>query len=714
MKTALKHICIGLALSLLPLKALRCEPITYYFYLTNYETTRFGEIIWFWNVDTLWGPVRSNDFIGIKYSPQFFGPVITSRDRFIYNHPRNIYFAYPPVFNAPPYRFPRTAETVRRYATPLIYDRDGRLMTWIKLRGNEGIDIHQYPLGSAPRESLIWGQGPSYGQCIFVDGQVEIEGTLTGVLTIGSSGDMWLVDNVIYTGSDQRTGYFGNDTPDEGGMRNMLGLISERNIIIQNNWRNGKENGWYVDRNDYNRHSIAINGSLVALNESFTFQHHNDNWDLYQGPTPDERGYIFLKGGVAQWRRGYLHCSNHIGTGYNRAWRYDHRLIRQAPPGFAPGEYPDLSGNYGRVRLWESSYYIRDCAIDTLEVDAGAELNLEGNNALTIGRSLTINGRADKPVIIKPSQHFGHAMVQMRTGRFSKVRMQHTQSQDYVEWWLQADTLRIDNCRFGYNANFEGNAEIDSCRFNGRLVITSWECFSLTRSVAEGGVTISGGARAGRIMNNTIVNYWGAGLELRRFGQLTISDNIIAFNGRGILNETHIQPVLTYNDVFDNGRYNYEGCQPDVGSFSADPRFVDLRRKDFSLQWNSPCIDVGDPSAPRDPDGSRADIGAIWHNRRLYVNDIDRIDGIDEMNIIIMPNPFNRATDICLAVPERCFGDIGIYDYYGRLVAALYSGELSPGRHNFRWDAPNLAAGVYFVRWETGKDVISRKVILIK
>lgn len=310
----------------------RLRSFANYMYLTNIEDTRYQEIIWFWTPDTLWGRTHSNDFIGLKYSPQFYGPVSTSQERFIYNTPQNIYFAIPPIFNAPPVYFPTTANTIRAAAAPFISDRGGRMMTWVRLVGDAGIRIYQYPLGSAPRESLVWDQGPPNWQALFIDGECEVEGTLTGTLTIGSSGDMWLIDDVKYTGSNPRTGFFGNDTPEEGGMLNMLGLVSEKNIIIQNNWRNGKENGWYVALNDYNRHSIAINAGMVALGESFTFQHQNDDWELYQGTTPDERGYIFLKGAVTQWRRGYVHRSNHIGTGYGKAYHYDFRFDRRPPP----------------------------------------------------------------------------------------------------------------------------------------------------------------------------------------------------------------------------------------------------------------------------------------------------------------------------------------------------------------------------------------------
>ncbi|MCZ7556010.1 MAG: lamin tail domain-containing protein [Bacteroidia bacterium] len=54
---------------------------------------------------------------------------------------------------------------------------------------------------------------------------------------------------------------------------------------------------------------------------------------------------------------------------------------------------------------------------------------------------------------------------------------------------------------------------------------------------------------------------------------------------------------------------------PGEGNLHADPLFVNTSVGNFALQPASPCIDAGDPASSKDPDGSRADIGAYYrHN----------------------------------------------------------------------------------------------------
>ena len=51
-----------------------------------------------------------------------------------------------------------------------------------------------------------------------------------------------------------------------------------------------------------------------------------------------------------------------------------------------------------------------------------------------------------------------------------------------------------------------------------------------------------------------------------------------------------------------------------VANLAGDPGVWDASGGDFHLRPGSPCIDAGDPASPLDPDGSRADVGAIAYD----------------------------------------------------------------------------------------------------
>ena len=60
---------------------------------------------------------------------------------------------------------------------------------------------------------------------------------------------------------------------------------------------------------------------------------------------------------------------------------------------------------------------------------------------------------------------------------------------------------------------------------------------------------------------------------------------------------------------------NIQGGHSGEGNINSDPLFVDVATDDFRLQEGSPCIDAGDPDSPIDPDGTVADMGAVYYNQ---------------------------------------------------------------------------------------------------
>jgi len=146
---------------------------------------------------------------------------------------------------------------------------------------------------------------------IYVRGDVRIEGTLDGQVTVLATDDIILKGDIIYKGSDS------NGKP-TASCNDLLGLISLRDII--------------VDDNTANRDDVIINGSLLALQNSFTVENYNYG---------SSRGNLTIWGSLSQKVRGPVGTFGYYGTtGYHKDYHYDQRFVGNPPPYFpVTGQY---------------------------------------------------------------------------------------------------------------------------------------------------------------------------------------------------------------------------------------------------------------------------------------------------------------------------------------------------------------------------------------
>jgi hypothetical protein len=84
-----------------------------------------------------------------------------------------------------------------------------------------------------------------------------------------------------------------------------------------------------------------------------------------------------------------------------------------------------------------------------------------------------------------------------------------------------------------------------------------------------------------------------------------------------------------------------------------------------------------------------------------------------------LPNPFNPQTTITFTVPEPVRVHLAVFDARGKLVNVLLDKPLNEGRHEARWNGDDHAgraapSGVYFYRLRAGKQVLTKKMILLK
>ena len=78
------------------------------------------------------------------------------------------------------------------------------------------------------------------------------------------------------------------------------------------------------------------------------------------------------------------------------------------------------------------------------------------------------------------------------------------------------------------------------------------------------------------------------------------------------------------------------------------------------------------------------------------------------------PNPFNPSTTIRYGLPSRSHVTLNVFNTLGQQVETLVDGEMEGGYHKVKFDAGDLASGVYLYRLQAGDFVQSRKLLLLK
>ncbi len=83
------------------------------------------------------------------------------------------------------------------------------------------------------------------------------------------------------------------------------------------------------------------------------------------------------------------------------------------------------------------------------------------------------------------------------------------------------------------------------------------------------------------------------------------------------------------------------------------------------------------------------------------------------------PNPFNPTTSIKFGLPQSSYVTIKIYNMLGQEVRTLLSSQMGAGIYNLIWDGKDnsgksVTSGAYIYRVVSGKNVITKKMMLLK
>ena len=124
------------------------------------------------------------------------------------------------------------------------------------------------------------------------------------------------------------------------------------------------------------------------------------------------------------------------------------------------------------------------------------------------------------------------------------------------------------------------------------------------------------------VYNNCQSNISGSGIYIYD-GNSTIKNSIIFYN-QCISNTNmycNLGTSLSNYSQFEINYSNIEGSLEfiaDDNNISSNPMFIDM---EYYLNFNSPCIDAGDPSSLFDTDGTIADIGVYYFHQEFGCTD---------------------------------------------------------------------------------------------
>ncbi|MDZ7391616.1 MAG: right-handed parallel beta-helix repeat-containing protein [candidate division KSB1 bacterium] len=246
-------------------------------------------------------------------------------------------------------------------------------------------------------------------------------------------------------------------------------------------------------------------------------------------------------------------------------------------------------------------------------------------------------------------------------------------------------------------------------------------CYCILRNNSVG-IYLHNGSQA-TLYNNTIAHN-RTGIYMQINPAPKIYNNIISHNSESGMyrNTAHSlgNPMIQYNDYYGNtADFGFYGTawtpQPGTGDLYLDPLLVGGSPVDYHLTPNSPCIDAGDPLSLLDPDGTRADIGALFYDQATGIELTPNAELPGEFYLYpAYPNPFNPATTVRFSVPEPAHLTLTVYDLLGQRVSQLAKGYFQPGLYQFQFDATGLASGIYFYQLQMGSYRAVRKMVLLE
>lgn len=278
-------------------------------------------VIWWISGDTVWGPMHTQDNLRVAGVPVFMqrstslksliyntGPSV-DKPKFKGGYDTGVNISLPtnlvPLFTA--------AASGKKFTGPdsvyIVFESNGK----VKWKQGVGSAWTEEDLSAFTPNGVIYANGTN----------VHVSGVLNGRTTIcaagltgnGKQGNVYIDGGITYA-----------HNPNAGPSTDLLGLVAENSILIADNAVNAGK-------------SIEIQASVFCRTGGFTAE----NWS-----TRGVEGTIKLLGGIQHNARApvgiFSGSPPHLVSGYLKNYRYDERLMTDAPPFFpTTGQYEIVS-----------------------------------------------------------------------------------------------------------------------------------------------------------------------------------------------------------------------------------------------------------------------------------------------------------------------------------------------------------------------------------
>ncbi|NOZ61473.1 MAG: DUF4900 domain-containing protein [Calditrichaeota bacterium] len=286
-----------------------------YAYFTNHEGN-----IWFATGDTIYGPCHTNTYFQMAGRPVFYGKVTSAKVYNSHSPYRKYYYGLtdPKFYGGTEWGIPKLPMPTQIPQDLIDAAKNGGIYiskrhVWMKFRSNGTVKIAAKNSSKTPKswEYTTYNLNSTNGVIYITNSgsrpTVRVKGTVNGKVTVGTRGYMRITGDIVYA-DDPRVNPNSND---------LLGLLSERDIIVYNN---------HHDQDRTIQASIMTLDPATAPNKNF--------WvDRYKY---DRYGRLHLLGGLIQNSRGAVGLvgSYYSRKGYLKDYHWDQRLMKMSPPYF--------------------------------------------------------------------------------------------------------------------------------------------------------------------------------------------------------------------------------------------------------------------------------------------------------------------------------------------------------------------------------------------